>query len=164
MKSIVALFVFILCGFQINAQGGADLFEQSIHQKVALFTACVNQGDLGETTFWQTKGRMTFRMVNYSSDQEPQFRELFVRQYREILPLYHLMNQTGSVDDSDRFIAMLVKHEEEYRRKLRPDQLINYRAGMQKVDQLTNGQREQMYSLFFSDWLLSQYKSRFKLK
>lgn len=159
---LVWLSCILLC--TAWAQGGTNPFEKSIHQKVAVVGACVKQGELGETSFWQTKGRMTFQIVKYSTDQEPKFRDLFIKQYREIVPLYNRMNQTGSVDDSDKFIALLVRHEEEFRRQLRPDQLQNYRSAMQQIDAMENSNRDQLYSLFFSDWLLAQYKGRFKIK
>ena len=70
-------------------------FEKSIKLKVAVIQNFVQKGEEGEKMYWQTKGQITFGIVNYTEEQNPIFRDLFINQYREIVPIYNKMNETS---------------------------------------------------------------------
>ena len=82
-KLLILLLIPICCWAQ---------FEKSIKLKVVVMQGFVDKGDEGETIFWQTKGRITFGIVNYTEEQNPKFKELFINQYRELLPIFKRMN------------------------------------------------------------------------
>ncbi|MES2747649.1 MAG: hypothetical protein V4648_04685, partial [Bacteroidota bacterium] len=90
MKKIILLLVlFPLLSF---AQ-----IERTIKLKVAVMQNFSEKGDAeGETLFWQTKGKITYGIVNYTEAQNPIFKELFINQYKELLALFKKMNKTES--------------------------------------------------------------------
>ena len=66
--------------------------KKAIKLKVAVMQNFVAKGAEGETMFWQTKGRITYGIVNYTEEQNPIFKDLFKNQYKELLVIYNKMN------------------------------------------------------------------------
>src|ERR1700752_1824186 len=99
-KIILLLLLFPLVSF---AQ-----VERTIKLKVGVMQNFSSKGDSeGETLFWQTKGKITFGIVNYTEAQNPIFKELFINQYRELLALFKKMNQTESEADTALYVKTL---------------------------------------------------------
>src|SRR5690606_3472273 len=146
------LFVFLLFGPMLLAQ--PPVLEETVRAKVMMIQQFANRGEEGETAFWQTKGKVTFAIVNYTDAQNPVFRDLFIAQYREILPLYYKMGETSHIDDSRAFLLKLMEHEQSYRNLLTPVQLKAYRAKLSEFEASNPEQAKAYNSLFFSDEML----------
>lgn len=135
--------------------------EKTIKLKVAVMQNFVAKGAEGETLFWQTKGKITFGIVNYSEEQNPKFKELFINQYNELLAIYKKMIVSEDERDTALYVKTLIRQEEEYRNLLNKEQLSKYfevLAGFEK----NNPQANDSYSsLFFSENLLKEYKTKF---
>ena len=82
-NSLFFLLLFPLLSF--------SQIEKSIKFKVAIMQNFVAKGEEGETAFWQTKGKITFAIVHYTDMQNPQFKDMFIKQYQELLPIYKRM-------------------------------------------------------------------------
>jgi hypothetical protein len=135
--------------------------EKSIKFKVAIMQNFVAKGDGGETAFWQTKGKITFSFVNYTEEQNPQFKALFISQYQELLPIYKKMVVSEDVKDTDLYVKTLIRQEEDYRNLLTKEQLVLYLAKLADFEK-NNPQANDSYSaLFFSESLLKEYKLKF---
>lgn len=106
--------------------------ESTLKLKVGILNNFISKGESGERLYWETKGKITFGFVNYTEEQNPIFRDLFIKQYQEILPIFKKMNKTELEKDTHLFVTTLIKQEEEYRKLLNPDQLKRY------LDQLAN--------------------------
>ncbi|WP_395062355.1 hypothetical protein [Flavobacterium sp.] len=91
--------------------------------KVAVMQNFVKMGEQGETAFWQTKGKITFGIVNYTEEQNPIFKELFISQYKELLIIYKKMNVSEDERDTALYIKTLIRQEEDYRNLLTIEQL-----------------------------------------
>jgi hypothetical protein len=156
MKKLILVLLFPVLTF---AQ-----IEKSIKLKVAVMQNFVSKGDEGQTLFWQTKGKITFGIVNYTEEQNHQFKELFVNQYNELLVIYKRMIVSEDEKDTDLYIKTLIRQEDDYRNLLTKEQLKKY------LDQLTdfeknNPQANDSYSsLFFSENLLKEFKVKFQYK
>ncbi|HCQ14394.1 hypothetical protein [Flavobacterium sp.] len=136
-------------------------FEKSIKLKVAVIQNFVQKGEEGEKMYWQTKGQITFGIVNYTEEQNPIFRDLFISQYREIVPIYNKMNETSNEDDSALFIQILIRQEEDYRKLLTEEQLKKYFTALAEFEKSNPEANDSYTSLFFSENLLKEYKERF---
>ena len=136
-------------------------FEKSIKLKVAVIQNFVQKGEEGEKMYWQTKGQITFGIVNYTEEQNPIFRDLFINQYREIVPIYNKMNETSNEDDSALFIQILIRQEEDYRKLLSEEQLKKYFDALAEFEKSNPEANDSYTSLFFSENLLKEYKERF---
>ena len=136
-------------------------FEKSIKLKVAVIQNFVQKGEEGEKMYWQTKGQITFGIVNYTEEQNPIFRDLFINQYREIVPIYNKMNETSNEDDSALFIQILIRQEEDYRKLLTEEQLKKYFTALAEFEKSNPEANDSYTSLFFSENLLKEYKERF---
>jgi hypothetical protein len=136
-------------------------FEKSIKLKVAVIQNFVQKGEEGEKMYWQTKGQITFGIVNYTEEQNPIFRDLFINQYREIVPIYNKMNETSNEDDSALFIQILIRQEEDYRKLLSEEQLKKYFTALAEFEKSNPEANDSYTSLFFSENLLKEYKERF---
>ena len=122
---------------------------------------CYHKDSLGEQTFWQTKGKITFNIVNYTTLQNPIFKELFIKQYQELLPIYKVMIVSENEKDTALFIKTLIRQEEDFRALLTPIQLKSYSEKLLDFEK-NNPQANESYSaLFFSDNLLKEFKYRF---
>ncbi len=150
------LFALLLFSPVLLAQ--PPILEQTVRAKVMMIQQFADRGEAGETAFWQTKGKVTFAIVNYTDAQNPVFRDLFIAQYREILPLYYKMGETSHIDDSRAFLLMLMKHEQAYRDLLTPEQLKAYRAQLSEFEATNPEQAKAYNSLFFSDEMLELFK------
>lgn len=149
-------FLFFLVPFFTMAQ-----IEQAIKLKVAVIQNFVHKGENGETLFWQTKGKITYAIVNYTEQQNHQFKDLFIKQYREIKPIYDKMVVSDDERDTSLFIKTLIRHEEEFRKLLTPAQLIAYSKKLTEYEKSNPEAHKTYSSLFFSDNLLIEFKSRF---
>lgn len=150
------LFLFLLIPMISFGQ-----FEKSIKLKVAVIQNFVQKGDEGEKMYWQTKGQITFGIVNYTEEQNPIFRDLFISQYKEIVPIYNKMNETSNEDDSALFIKILIRQEEDYRKLLTEEQLKKYFNALAEFEKSNPEANDSYTSLFFSEKLLKEYKERF---
>ena len=140
---------------------GYSQFEKSIKLKVIVVQGFIDKGEEGETLFWQTKGKITFAIVNYTEEQNPNFKELFIKQYRELVPVLKKMNVSEDEKDTALFIEILIRQEEDYRSLLTKEQLKSYLDKLAEFEN-TNSQLNDSYvSLFFSEKLLKEYKARF---
>lgn len=143
-------------------------FSQSIDKaikfKVAMIQNCVKKGADGETFFWQSKGKITYSIVNYTNEQNPIFKALFIKQYNEIAPIYELMNKTEQESDTALFIKILIQHEDDYRKLLTADQLKLYQNRMTFLEQNNPTEFDSYSALFFSDNLLNAFKKGFGVK
>lgn len=149
------LFLFLL-PFLGHAQ-----IEKTIKLKVAVMQNFVAKGEEGETMFWQTKGKITFGIVNYTEEQNPIFKELFISQYKELLVIYKKMNVSEDERDTALYVKTLIRQEEDYRNLLTKEQLKRYLevlAGFEKDNPQAN---DSYSSLFFSENLLKEYKVKF---
>ncbi len=136
-------------------------FDKTIKLKVAMMQNCVKKDTSGETTFWQTKGKVTFKIVKYTQEQNPIFKELFIKQYQELLPIYKKMVVSEDERDTNLFIKTLIRHEDDYRKLLKPEQLKAYSEKLLDFEKNNPEQNDAYSSLFFSDNLLNEYKFRF---
>jgi L-rhamnose mutarotase len=153
MKKILILF---LLPFLCQAQ-----FEKSIRLKVVAMQGFVNKGEEGETLFWQTKGRITFGIVNYTEEQNPKFKELFINQYKELLPVFKRMNVSEDEKDTALYIKLLIRQEEDYRKMLTKEQLKKYLDKLADFEKNNPQANDSYAALFFSEELLKEYKTRF---
>ncbi len=150
------LFLFLFCSLTTQAQ-----VEHVLKLKLAVLQNFISKGAEGETLFWQTKGKITFGIVNYTEEQNPKFRDLFIAQYRELEPVYMKMLSSGDDKDTTLFVTLLIRQEEDYRNMLTPEQREKYLKQM-AVFEATNPQMNDSYaSLFFSEKLLDEFKRRF---
>jgi hypothetical protein len=121
----------------------------------------VAKGAEGETMFWQTKGRITFGIVNYTEEQNPIFKDLFISQYKELLVIYNKMNVSEDERDTALYIKTLIRQEQDYRNLLTKEQLKLYLDKLADFE-LNNPQAHDSYSsLFFSEKLLKEFISKF---
>ena len=152
MKKYILFLLFPLFSF---AQ-----VDKTIRLKVLVMQNFVAKGEEGETMFWQTKGKITFGIVNYTEEQNPIFKELFINQYRELLPIYKKMNVSEDERDTALYVKILIRQEEDYRNLLTKDQLKLYLDKLADFE-INNPQANDSYaSLFFSENLLKEYKSK----
>jgi hypothetical protein len=153
MKS---LFLFLIVPFLTFGQ-----FEKSIKLKVSVIQNFIQKGEEGETAYWQTKGKITFGIVNYTEEQNPVFRDLFISQYKEIVPIFNKMNQTEDERDTNLFIKTLIRQEQDYRKLLTEEQLKRYLNQLAEFEKSNPTANDSYSSLFFSDKLLREYIARF---
>ena len=153
MKKLLFLF---LVPILVQAQ-----FEKSIKLKVAVMQNFVKMGEQGETAFWQTKGKITFGIVNYTEEQNPIFKELFISQYKELLVIYKKMNVSEDERDTALYIKTLIRQEEDYRNLLTKEQLKLYLDKLADFEKSNQKATESYSSLFFSENLLKEYKAKF---
>ncbi|MEN9337155.1 MAG: hypothetical protein RLZZ500_2142 [Bacteroidota bacterium] len=146
-----------------SMQGLPPEIERTLKIKLAVIQHFVSQpGDKGEELFWQTKGKLTFGIVNYTEAQNPIFKELFISQYKTMYQAYILMLSQGDVKATNTFMQLLVKQEMEYRNLLTPEQLKKYQDAF-KTMETSNRQAYDSYTgLFFSDTLLAEYQKGFR--
>jgi hypothetical protein len=135
--------------------------ESSLKLKVGVLNNFISKGDSGERLFWETKGKITFGFVNYTEEQNPIFRDLFIKQYKEIVPIFEQMNKTELEKDTHLFVIILIKQEEEYRNLLKPDQLKRYLEQLADFEKNNPDANNSYSSLFFSEKLLNEYKKGF---
>lgn len=154
MKKLLFLLLFIpLLGW--------SQFEKSIKLKVAVMQNFVAKGEEGETMFWQTKGKITYAIVNYTDEQNPKFKELFINQYRELLAIYKKMNVSEDEKDTAIYIKTLIRQEEDYRNLHTKEQLKKYLDKLADFEKNNPQANDSYSSLFFSENLLNEYKRRF---
>lgn len=135
--------------------------EKTIKLKVVLMQNLVNKGEEGETMFWQTKGKITYAIVNYTEQQNPQFKELFINQYRELLPVFNKMNVSEDEKDTSLYVTLLIRQEDDYRKLLTKVQLKKYLDALAIIEKENPQKYDSYCSLFFSDALLKEYKAKF---
>lgn len=154
MRKILLLFVF--CPILGLAQ-----VESTIKLKVAILQSIIERGEEGETVFWQTKGKVTFSIVNYTDEQNPVFKELFINQYKELYPIYKKMIVSEDERDTALFVKTLIRQEEDYRNLLTKEQLKLYLDKLAEFEKSNPQARDSYSSLFFSESLLKEYKEKF---
>lgn len=159
MKKIFLLLLFPLVTM---AQTDATI-DKTIKLKVAIMQNFVAKGAEGETLFWQTKGKVTYAIVNYTEEQNPQFKALFIAQYQELLTIYKRMIVSEDEKDTVLYVKTLVRQEEDYRNLLTPVQLKLYLDKLADFEKNNPEANNSYSSLFFSENLLKEYKSRFTL-
>jgi len=153
MKYLLILFLAPILTF--------GQIERAIKLKVAVMQNFVAKGEEGETMFWQTKGRITFGIVNYTEEQNPIFKDLFISQYKELLVIYNKMNVSEDERDTALYIKTLIRQEQDYRNLLTKEQLKLYLDKLADFE-LNNPQAHDSYSsLFFSEKLLKEFISKF---
>lgn len=153
MKKILFLLLFpLLCSSQI---------EKTIKFKVAMMQNCFEKGTEGETFFWQTKGKITYAIVNYTTEQNPVFKQLFINQYQEIMPVFIRMNKTEQEADTTLFIKILIQQETDYRKLLTANQLKLYLLKLADLEKNNPAEFDSYTALFFSEKLLNEFKARF---
>lgn len=152
----VLIFLMILLPFL-----GFSQIEKAIKYKVAMIQNCVKKGADGETVFWQTKGKITYFIVNYTEEQNPIFKELFIKQYREILPIYNRMIVSEDEKDTALFVKTLIRHEDDYRNLLTKEQLVLYLNKFLEFEKSNPQEYDSYSSLFFSENSLKEFKARF---
>ncbi|MFT7350930.1 MAG: hypothetical protein ACI9XR_000655 [Flavobacterium sp.] len=135
--------------------------ESSLKLKVGVLNNFISKGESGERSYWETKGKITFGFVNYTEEQNPIFRDLFIKQYQEIVPIFEKMNKTELEKDTHLFVTTLIKQEEEYRKLLNPDQLKRYLDKLADFEKNNPEANNSYSSLFFSEKLLKEYKIGF---
>ena len=140
---------------------GFSQFDKTIKLKVAMMQNCVHKDTLGQTTFWQTKGKVTFNIVKYTPEQNPVFKELFIKQYQELLPIYKKMVVSEDERDTALFIKTLIRQEDDYRKLLTAEQLKAYSEKLSDFEKNNLLAHESYSSLFFSDNLLNEFKFKF---
>lgn len=152
MKKIILFLLFPLLSF---AQ-----VDKTIRMKVLVMQNFVAKGEEGETMYWQTKGKITFGIVNYTDEQNPVFKELFINQYRELLLIYKKMNVSEDERDTALYVKTLIRQEEDYRNLLTKDQLKLYLDKLADFEKNNPEANDSYSSLFFSENLLNEYKSK----
>lgn len=153
MKKLILILLFPLLSF---AQ-----IEKTIKLKVAVMQNFVAKGEDGETMFWQTKGKITFGIVNYTEEQNPIFKELFINQYKELLVIYNRMIVSEDEKDTALYVNTLIRQEEDYRKLLTSEQLKLYLDKLTDFEKNNPQSNDSYSSLFFSENLLKEYKARF---
>ncbi len=153
MKKIILFLIFPFLTF---AQ-----IEKTIKLKVAVVQEIVKKGILAETEFWQTKGKVTFAIVNYTDEQNPVFKDLFIKQFQEILPVYNKMIVSYDEKDTALFVKILIRQEDDYRNLLTKPQLQLYLNKLADFEKNNPQQNDAYSSLFFSEKLLKEYKFKF---
>ncbi len=153
MKKLLFLFLIPFLSF--------SQIDTAIKYKVAMIQNCLNKGVEGETFFWQTKGKITFGIVKYTEEQNPKFKQLFINQYQEILPLYVHMNKTEQESDTALFIKILIQQELDYRNLLTKEQLKLYLDKLADLEKNNKAEFDSYTSLFFSEKLLNEFKDKF---
>ncbi len=138
--------------------------EKTIKLKVAVIQEIVKKGTQAETEFWQTKGKVTFAIVNYTNEQNPVFKDLFIKQFQEILPVYNKMIVSYDEKDTDLFVKILIRQEDDYRNLLTKPQLQLYLNKLADFEKNNPQQNDAYCSLFFSEKLLKEYKFKFSYK
>lgn len=153
MKYILLLLVIPVLSF--------GQIEKAIKLKVAVIQNFTAKGEEGETLFWQTKGRITFGIVNYTEEQNPVFKDLFIKQYKELSNIYNKMIVSEDEKDTSLFIKTVIRQEQDYRKLLTSEQLKMYLNKLAEFE-LTNAEAHDSYSsLFFSEKLLNEFISKF---
>ena len=152
-------YLFLLVLFPLISVGQ---IEKSLQLKIGVLKNLSEQGEKGEESFWQTKGKITFAIVKYTDAQNPLFRDLFIKQYREILPVFLKMSTTQSESASAQFVKIIIRHEEDYRDLLTDQQLDLYRAKLSELETKDPKLSDSYSAFYFSDELLQLYKFKFK--
>ena len=156
MKKLLFLLIFPII---LNAQ-----IDKTIRAKVAMMQNFVKKDSLGEQTFWQTKGKITFGIVNYTPEQNPIFKDLFIKQYQELLPVYKRMIVSEDEKDTALFVKILIRQEDDYRALLTKLQLELYSKKFIELEKNNLESYISFNSIFFSDKLLNEYKLKFNYK
>lgn len=156
MKNI---FVLLLLIPALSIAQTETRIGKSIKYKVAMMQNFVKMGDGGEQSFWQTKGKVTYAIVNYTDEQNPIFKQLFIDQYRELLPIYNKMIVSYDDHDTALFVNTLIRQEDDYRNLLTPEQRKRYSDKLSEIEQKDQKLSESYAALFFSDSLLNEYKA-----
>ena len=159
MKKIIFLVLFpLLAMAQID-----KTIDKTIKLKVAIMQNFVAKGAEGETLFWQTKGKVTYVIVNYTEEQNPQFKTLFIAQYQELLTIYKKMIVSEDEKDTALYVKTLIRQEEDYRNLLMPLQRKLYLDKLADFEKNNPESSDSYSSLFFSEYLLKEYKLKFTL-
>ncbi|MBC7522852.1 MAG: hypothetical protein H7239_00200 [Flavobacterium sp.] len=156
LTKLLFLFLFPLIVF--------SQIETSIKLKVAMMQNCVKKGVEGETLFWQTKGKITYSIVNYTDEQNPIFKDLFINQYRELLQIYKKMIVSEYEKDTALYVQTLIRQEDDFRKLLTVAQLQKYSEKLTFFKKNNPQANDSYSSLFFSDELLNEYKTKFDYK
>ena len=138
--------------------------EKTIKLKLAVMQNFVSKGEEGLTMFWQTKGKITFGIVNYTEEQNPVFKELFVQQYKELETIYMKMISSEDSKDTDLYVKTLIRQEDDYRKLLSTEQLKKYTYQLAEFEKSNPKAHDSYSSLFFSDNLLNEFKKAFQYK
>ncbi len=138
--------------------------EKTIKLKLAVMQNFVSKGEDGQTMFWQTKGKITFGIVNYTEEQNPIFKELFIQQYKELETIYMKMISSEDSKDTDLYVKTLIRQEDDYRKLLTPEQLKKYSLQLAEFEKSNPKAHDSYSSLFFSDNLLNEFKKAFQYK
>ena len=152
MKKIILFLLLPLLSF---AQ-----IDKTIKLKILVMQNFVAKGEEGETMFWQTKGKLTFGIVNYTDEQNPIFKELFINQYRELVTIYKKMIVSEDEKDTALYVKTLIRQEEDYRNLLNKEQLKLYLDQLAAFEKNNPQATDSYSSLFFSENLLKEYKSK----
>lgn len=158
MKKI--LLLLMLFPAMLLAQTESRM-EKSLKYKVAMMQNFVKMGEGGEQAFWQTKGKVTFAIVKYTEEQNPVFKELFISQYQELLPIYNKMIVSYDDHDTALFVNTLIRQEEDYRNLLTPEQRQLYSEKLAEIEKTDQQLSDSYAALYFSDSLLQEYKIGF---
>ena len=138
--------------------------DTTIKLKVAMMQNFVHKDSLGETAFWQTKGKITFGIVKYTDLQNPIFKDLFIKQYQELLPIYKKMIVSEDERDTALFVKILIRQEDDFRNLLSQNQLKLYLNQFKEWETDKKEILNSYSSLFFSENLLREYKYKFNYK
>ena len=138
--------------------------DKTIKLKVAVMQNFVHKDSLGETAFWQTKGKITFGIVNYTAEQNPIFKQLFINQYQELLKIYKVMIVSENEKDTSLYVKTLIRQEDDYRNLLTKEQLKAYSNKLLELKTKNTELYDSYCSLFFPDELLTEYKLKFSYK
>ena len=153
------LFILFCIPFLTLAQ-----IDKTIKLKVAVMQNFVHKDSLGETAFWQTKGKITFGIVNYTAEQNPIFKQLFINQYQELLKIYKVMIVSENEKDTSLYVKTLIRQEDDYRNLLTKEQLKAYSNKLLELKTKNTELYDSYCSLFFPDELLTEYKLKFSYK
>lgn len=99
--------------------------------------------------------------MNYTEEQNPKFKELFISQYKELLPVFKLMNVSEDEKDTALYIKILIRQEEDYRKMLTKEQLKNYLDKLASFENNNPQANDSYTALFFSESFLKEYKKIF---
>ena len=135
--------------------------DKTIKLKVTVMQNFVHKDSLGETAFWQTKGKITFGIVNYTAEQNPIFKQLFINQYQELLKIYKVMVVSEDEKDTALYVKTLIRQEDDYRNLLTKEQLKAYSNKLLELKSKNLELFDSYCSLFFPDELLAEYKLKF---
>lgn len=163
-NGVMKKLLFFLLFFSILAPAQEERMQKSIEKKVMMMQTFVHKAEKGEEAFWQTKGKVTYFIVDYTEEQNPQFKQLFIDQYQELLPIYNKMIVSQDERDTRLFVLTLIRQEDDYRKLLTPEQLQKYREKLDDFEKNDPANRDAYNSLFFSDALLAEYKKKFDYK